>query len=149
MRKAVFLLLGIFSIATLLTHCKKYEEGPALSFRSKEARLANNWDVKVALEDGVDKTYWFRNWTIDITEDGRFATTDLDDRDSTVSASGFWWLTNEKEDLLLVYNDPPVDPDRFTYQIRNLRDDELWIQMKGDSSTWEYRLIPVGSSEEE
>lgn len=149
MRKAVFLFIGLFSLASLLTHCKKYEEGPAISFRTKEERLVNNWDVKVALEDDRDVTYWFRNWTIDITEDGRFVTTDLDEQDSTVTASGFWWLANEKQDLLLVYSDPPVDPDRFTYQITKLKEEELWFTRTTDSSHWEFRLIPVGTAEEE
>ena len=38
-----------------LSSCK-YEEGPALSLRSKKARAANTWLLDKAFENGIDKT---------------------------------------------------------------------------------------------
>lgn len=148
MKKVTIALSAAFLLATILSSCKKYEEGPALSFRSKDARVINDWDVKYALEDGADKTYIYKDFTINFTEDGRFVATNLDDLDSTVTQEGFWDLVNNKEDLRLIYTEPPVADDRITYEIQKLKKDELWIKKASDTTTWEWRFIPNGTASE-
>ena len=134
------LLLGIS------TGCKKYEEGPALSLKSKDARASNNWKAKNVFQDGVDYTAWFTDWSIDMGEDGRIVITDLADDDSTwVTQAGFWDLVNDEEELRLLYTEPRVNPDRQTFTITRLTGKEFWFKEFTDSTTWEYRLIPVGT----
>jgi len=148
MKQLSIALFAAFSLALVLGSCKKYEEGPALSFRSRYNRVVNNWEVKYAFLGNDDYTYVYRNWTIDLTEDGRFVISDLDDRDSTVTQTGFWSLANDDEDLRLIYTDPPVDPDRDEFEILKLRDDEFWFRQSTDSTVWTWRLIPMGESAE-
>jgi len=47
------ILLIAFSAITF-TSCEDYPEGPAISLISKTNRVANNWRVAQALNDGVD-----------------------------------------------------------------------------------------------
>ena len=71
----LFLILGIVIIS--VSACRKYEEGPNVSFRTKAARVTNNWKIEGALVDGVDVTsdplwakqkhYMYRNGSYIIT----------------------------------------------------------------------------------
>ena len=145
MKKFYTVLCTAFVLSLILSSCKKYEEGPALSFRSRYNRVVNDWDVKYTFQDRDDYTYFYQDWNVSFTEDGRFVITDLDDRDSTVTQEGFWSLEDDDDNLQLVFTDPPVNPDRVKYEILKLKEDELWFQNFTDSTTWEWRLIPVGT----
>lgn len=39
-------ILAVASTSLLSTGCKKYEEGPGLSLKTKKARLVGDWDLK-------------------------------------------------------------------------------------------------------
>lgn len=43
-------------IGASLAGCKKYEEGPSLSLRSRTARVANTWKVESYTINGTDNT---------------------------------------------------------------------------------------------
>ena len=59
--KKLFVLFCIITSALLLTECKKYPEGPSISFRTKKARIINSWKVSKYLENNVDLTTNFNN----------------------------------------------------------------------------------------
>ena len=48
------MLIGIFLISFFA--CKKYEEGPHLSFRTARHRLVHNWEVAQLLVNNIDST---------------------------------------------------------------------------------------------
>lgn len=128
-----------------ITGCKKYEEGPLLSLKSKDARATNVWQAKYVFQDGIDYTVYFEDWSLDMREDGRIVITDKDELDSTVTQEGFWDLTNDKEELRLLFSVPRVDPDRKFYSITRLTSKEFWFKEYTDSTTWEFRLEPTGA----
>ncbi|HHG83249.1 MAG TPA: hypothetical protein ENJ82_00740 [Bacteroidetes bacterium] len=136
----VALLLGITT-----TGCKKYEDGPAISIKSKRARATNNWKAKNVFQDGVDYTAWFTDWSIDMGEDGRIVISDKDDNDSTITQAGFWDLVNDQKELRLLLTEPRVDPDQKYYTITRLTSKEFWFKELTDSTVWEFRLIPLGT----
>jgi len=149
MKKIHLTILTVALLAASLVGCNKYDEGPSLSFRSASSRVVNSWEPKVVLADGQDITYYFQNFSIDMTEDGRFVSTDLDDLDSTVTQEGFWSLENDNQDLQFIYTVPAVNPDRRTYQIKMLKNDEIWLLEEQDSVTMDVRWIAAGSEESE
>lgn len=51
MKKALFSILAVAVVATSLTSCKKGENDPAISFKSRKGRLAGTWNVSA-----MDKT---------------------------------------------------------------------------------------------
>lgn len=146
MKKLHIAILTVTMLATGLVGCNKYDEGPAISFRSAASRVENNWEPKVILEDGEDVSFYFQNFSIEITEDGRFVITDIDEMDSTFTQEGFWSLENDNEDLQFIYTNPPVTPDRVTFSIQKLKKDEMWLLEDRDGVTWDWRFITAGTS---
>lgn len=147
MKKSLIAVLGAVVMMAALQGCNTYEEGPYVSFRSKYYRLVNTWEVKNVFRGLVDVSAWYTDYELDLREDGRLTVSDRDELDSLVTQEGLWDLVNDNEDLQLIYTDPPVNPDRVTYEILKLKEDELWFQLETDSTVWEYRMIPVGSAE--
>ena len=49
------LLLTIIIVALTFSECKKYEEGPRISFRSKEKRVEGEWDVSTFTINGENQ----------------------------------------------------------------------------------------------
>ena len=146
MNKLQLAILTVTMLATGLVGCNKYEEGPAISFRSAASRVENNWVPKVILEDGEDVSFFFQDFSMDLTEDGRFVTTNKDDLDSTITQQGFWSLENKNEELRFLYTDPPINPDRVTFTIQKLRADEMWLLEDRDGVIWDWRFISASDT---
>jgi hypothetical protein len=134
----VALLLGI-----TLVGCDDYENGPKMSFRTKRERAINTWKAEYAYRDNVDATAWYKDWRLDMREDGRILITDKDDLDSTVEQNGFWDFVNDETQLRFLYSVPAVNPDRKTVTILRLMEKQLWFRDVTDTATWEYHLIPA------
>lgn len=126
--KAVLL---ITSLAFALPSCKKYDDGPWLSLRSKKARIANVWKIESATRDGADVTSDYDQYDLDLKKDGGatltahyvFANTSY-----AISTSGTWELINDKEDIRFDYDDNNSDE---TYHILRLKEKEFWIRDGG------------------
>lgn len=118
--------------AFAVTACNKYEDGPLVSPQSKKARVANTWVIEQAMDDGQDVTDSFDQYELYLTKDG----------DATLSAEyswadftlqtdtdGTWEFANNKEDLVLDFEDDDADE---SYQILRLTGNELWLREKGE-----------------
>ena len=137
----VAVLMGMF-----LVGCDDYENGPKMSFHTKRSRAVNTWKAEFAYRDNVDATAWYKDWTLDIRDDGRILITDLDDRDSVVEQNGFWDFVNDETEIRFLYSVPAVDPDRKNVTILRLMEKQLWYRDVTDTATWEFHLIPADSS---
>lgn len=116
-------LIAILTLALLVgvvSSCKKYEEGPGFSFRSKKARVANTWviDEYVYSDGDIDKVTESGNYTFE--KDGTF----LFEWGSSVSEKGTWEFTSDKEEIKWIYNDGSYTE---KYTIIKLKEKEFWI----------------------
>jgi hypothetical protein len=147
MKKIAF-HLGLVAIlmGMLLVGCDDYEDGPAMSFRTKRERAINTWKAEYAYRDDVDASAWYTDWKIDIREDGRILISDLDDRDSVIEQNGFWDFVNDEKEMRFLYSVPAVDPDRKTVTILRLKEKQLWFRDVTDTATWVFHLIPADST---
>ncbi len=147
MKKTGF-LLGLVAVlmGMFLVGCDDYEDGPKMSFRTKRERVINTWKTEFAYRDAVDATAWYKDFQLDIREDGRILLSDKDDRDSTVTQNGFWDFVNDETQIRFLYSVPAVDPDRKTVTILRLMDKELWFRDVTDTATWEFHFIPADST---
>lgn len=112
--------------------CKKYEEGPALSLRSKKERVANTWEIEKAYDDGEDVTDSYDQFELQLLNNGEATLAAIytyGDFTFEAETNGDWSFENNKEELRLDFEDD--DADR-TYQILRLKEDELWLREKGD-----------------
>ncbi|GAB4278096.1 MAG: hypothetical protein Kow0068_01590 [Marinilabiliales bacterium] len=96
----LILIVLLFNVA-----CKKYEEGPCISLRSKDNRLCNYWDVDFIYINGIDSTKFLdiviRH--IDFHALSNNVYFEFYDRinDQKVYMNGIWeWYDNEKKIIL-------------------------------------------------
>ncbi|HYG15296.1 MAG TPA: hypothetical protein VEC12_06035 [Bacteroidia bacterium] len=123
--------LPVIAFAILASSCKKYEDGPIVSFRSKEQRIANTWKVESAYEDGNNVTSSYNQYELQMLTDGKArlaAVYTLSNVTFEYETDGRWELINDKEDLKLDFEDNEADR---TYQILRLKEKQLWIREKG------------------
>lgn len=135
----------IMLAAMLLPSCKKYEEGPAISFRSKKARVVNIWKVEKAYSNAVDVTDNYnlahKDFTIEFKDDGTIIQTYTDANKNPQTISGTWALGSKNETLDLTYSGTTM-----ANTILKLKNDELWLKIAFTSgsatTTNEFHYIP-------
>jgi len=135
------LIIGISVIATMaLAACKKYEEGPVISLRSKKERVANVWQIGSAYNNGEDVSDQYEEYTVKFTKDGDAelaALYSFGDFSYEYETDGTWEFENNAENLEVDYQDDDADE---TYQILKLEEEALWLRVKGEED--ELHLIP-------
>jgi len=130
------------------TACKKYPDGPLLSFETKMNRIAGietkQWNVDYYSINGYDSTAYLQAQPYygqysfyskkSKNPNGFF----FSSNNSTDAASGDWKFVNNKEDLniLLTFHSPsflqfntnPYIGRDVTWKIRRLTDSDLWLK---------------------
>ncbi|MEO6239808.1 MAG: hypothetical protein ABIQ40_00665 [Bacteroidia bacterium] len=129
----MLLILG-FTIASIATQCKKYEEGPRLSLHSKKARIANSWKYEQVTHNGTDITASYANCFWELKKDGNYINTQ-----GTSTYAGTWQFASDKEDIILT---PASSGYSSTWHIIRLTNDELWVTVHLTTSSYEYHFIP-------
>ena len=132
----------ILAAAVLLgaASCKKYEEGPMLSLRSKKERVANDWRIGKAMNGDEDVTSDFDEYHVVFTKDNKTTLTATYKFLGTTyrfTTSGTWSFESDKEKLKVDYENDDADN---TYLIIRLTEKEMWLREEG--SSLELHLVP-------
>jgi hypothetical protein len=146
MRKNRNILLFLI-IIFIITGCKKYDDGPTISFRSKKARVVGKWVTEKWIVDKYELTYILDyDRTAEFTKDGiyRFHESDPLTLEET-NLEGTWDFRSEKEQLILGL---PTGRDNsmnyVLWDIIRLKNKELWLEMVDysypNSDIYEWRL---------
>ena len=133
-------MLIAMSVGLFISGCNKYDDGPSISFRSREERIANNWRVESAKKGTNDVTSSFTQYELRLTKDRDAALQadyELGSLTFSFQTTGSWDFENNDEDLRLDFEDNAADD---TYEILRLKEDELWLREKGDDL--ELHLVP-------
>ena len=144
-------ILGIVFFSLLSFSCKKYQDGPYMSLRSKEGRLINTWNcvaVNTYTNEGLTPVGDDRlNRVLELKEDGAFNLYFL--RLGAIdfvldSISGDWFLGQNKEALdfdcsFRYTEDSPYDS-LFYYDINMLKTGRLKLV---DENNDEFDFIPA------
>lgn len=134
MRHIIFLItFGLI----FLTACKKYDDGPFISFRSKISRLENTWRVESYTVNGVDSTAVLTgiNYTETYEKSGAFSYS------STVGkSSGSWDFLLEKNDILRSGVLGQGATSKILH-ILKLKDKEFWYEVVDGANVSEIHLI--------
>lgn len=124
-------LIAILIVALLFgaASCKKYENGPAITLKSKKARVANTWiiDEYVYANGDIDKET--DSDTYELSKDGTLIRSY-----GSTSFDGKWEFRKDKEDIAFIYDNYEV-----TYTIVKLKEKELWL---ADEDKDEVHFIP-------
>lgn len=117
---------------------KKYEDGPAISLRSKKARVENTWEVEKAYdENGENITSEYDRYELRLTKDGD-AELRAEYFGATFDTEGTWEFRSNKNNIYMDFENDDADGN---YEILRLKEDEFWLQ-KNDGSE-EIRLTPM------
>ncbi len=116
---ALIATIGLGSVVT--PSCKKYEEGPGISLKSKKGRITGTWksskdidpDGTVYTADAEDKA------TVEFKKDGTL-TFNTNDPDFPFSLSGTWSFTDKKKYITLTFGN-----DTSKEEIILLKNDEM------------------------
>lgn len=133
------ILLSVIAIIMLsFTSCKKYPDGPVFSIHSKTDRVANNWKVGEALENGNDITENYEKWELDLTKGGNAS---LSAKYVILGipfeyvATGTWIFVSNKEEISFDFDRDEADG---VYEILRLKTDEMWLSKVGDELEFHY-----------
>lgn len=112
-----------------LQGCKKYDDGPAFSLRTKKSRLVGEWDVvQVGSQVFPQNGY---SLEMEFEKDGDFKFT-YTDGSYSYSYAGDWEFSSDKEELDLILNGSVE-----TFEIKRLTNKEVWLE---NSSNEEWKL---------
>jgi len=129
---SLFAAVFVFTL-TSMTGCKKYEEGPALSLKSKKGRVANKWKIDYAfdIDDNQVVTSDYTGETWEFAKDGEWIERDND----VIDKSGTWDFISDKESIKITKDNNNID----YYDILKLKSKEMWLKDKDE----ELHLIPA------
>jgi hypothetical protein len=144
MKKILFVLSVALIGALTISSCRKYEEGPNISLRKKEARVTNNWRVESAQLNGTEVSadpYWTKQKHY-MYRDGNYVVTIINP--VTLEAKnlqGTWKLYDNDRKLALTTKNFSGNIDSTNdYNILKLYNKQMWIR-KTDNSL-ELHFVP-------
>ena len=126
MKNLRILSLAVLAVTFVLGSCSKYEEGPALSLRTKKARVANTWKAdKYVSQDGTE-TQANDESTSEYTKDGNVTITS-----GSFSFNGTWEFNSDKTGIITTFEQGGVSSSSTSIIIK-LKNDEMWITDEED-----------------
>lgn len=158
MKKTLVLLLISTLLISLLGSCKKYEEGPWLSLRSKETRMNGEWDITKFLINNIDSSHYFTKYDYskvifnrDNLSDFFWASYDNQSNPKEpILLYGKWNWKNDKEGITISINSskgsiiPPfslLELDQECYwEIKRLTNSEFYLETNCDGDLFRLEL---------
>ena len=129
--KKITLYSSAIIAAALISSCKKYEDGPMVSLKSRKERVANTWVIDKALRNNEDVTKSYDNFILTLSKDGDaklvYSSSFLG-VDYSVDTDGTWEFQNKDEKIAMDFKADDADN---TYTILKLKEDELWLRETG------------------
>lgn len=127
----IALALTVLVSATTFTSCNKYEDGPGISLRSAESRVANTWEVEKYIDsDGTETAGDSNDPVYTMTKDGEITITD-----GSFTLDGEWSLREDdtvlRNEFVFFGSASVVD-----YTILRLANNELWLEDADGDKTY-------------
>src|ERR1043166_1402187 len=112
------------SIVIFSSSCKKYDDGPAFSMRSKKARVAGEWTVAQVLVNDADQTNAFYSfypgYLIILDKEGKYT----ERANGYPDEHGKWEFQRNKEEIYSLQDGATVGQ---TLTLLRLKNREMWV----------------------
>lgn len=131
-------ILLAFLLPVFFTGCKKYVEGPALSFKSKLERVSNHWKLSQLIVNGKDETANFTEFEALFLDSGTFELY----LGALKIQEGSWEFSAKKESIIMSGKDILNQPFSYEWEIIRLKEKELWTKEDEGGNVKEYFLVP-------
>jgi hypothetical protein len=129
----MYFFLPIFILFIGITSCKKYEDGPMISLRTKTERLSNTWKVDNYKVNDTDLTSILSGYTETFTKDKNYSY-DW----GILNGSGTWKFQSNNNEVLLTGND---DQSSRTLVILKLEENSFWYKYDKGNDHYEIHLV--------
>ncbi len=127
MKNLTRMALVALMIAVVMPSCKKYEEGPTLSLRSKTARLVNEWKIEKVLINAIDVssvyTTQYTDFIMNIKDNNTVVYTYTDNNNQPITWEATWDFNSDKSGIIITTAGVGV-----SFEILRLKNDELWLK---------------------
>jgi hypothetical protein len=141
MRTSILFSFAILFVVSGLQSCK-YPDGPLISLKSKEARIAGTWDFEKVTENGQDRTSDYSSFKWTFTEDnGATAAAEISPS-VFVELNGTWALLQNGEIFQTTLSGSflMVPISQVTeYTILRLTKDEFWVRNEEDNTEFQLK----------
>lgn len=142
------LFLILLLLGGLLSSCKKYEEGPVLSLRTKTKRLSRDWQIQEYYRNGNIETSQLiiTNYVESYSKSGAHSRSYNDKNGNLVSETGQWKFDSNKEQISVTgigsieWTDQTSTVSSSSYIILRLTSKELWYYYENGGSKHEIHL---------
>lgn len=134
MKFSVALLILCALVIPTIQSCKKYEDGPMVSLRSRSERVANTWKVENYKINGNDFTSLVSSYTETFTKKGAYSYSW-----GILDGSGTWSFQNKDKEIKLTGSDGQSSR---TLVILKLEEKAFWYYFMDGSDKNELHLVP-------
>ena len=126
------LLLSLVVFLTV-SACKKYPEGPILSFHSRDARVAGSWAVEKVLVNSQESTGYYSKYTYSYGTDNSYT-----ENNGFNTLKGNWAFTSAEDSIIINYNTNQV---LHRYKILKLKNKSMWLieNVNGANYEWQFK----------
>ncbi|MEM7375074.1 MAG: hypothetical protein AAF587_41150 [Bacteroidota bacterium] len=138
-------ILGIILLALAFGQisCRKYEDGPNFSLRSKEERVVNTWLAQSVFRNDLDETGQYTSYSMVFERNGRFSWIITPEIGDPIIVGAAWELTSLNLQIKLTFDekDPISGETRLLYMdIRRLTENELWLSYLFEGDYYDLKL---------
>lgn len=128
--KISFLILLVLIVTS--NSCKKYDEGPGLSFRSKKERVANDWIIEKAIDKGYDVTKYYSNYKYKYKVNGTYEIY----KNDNLFLYGIWFLDKNKNNIIFKLNNDSIEQKR---KILKLKENNFWYLIESEKFEFHFK----------
>lgn len=96
-------ILSLFLLIVLLPAC--YEDGPLISFRSKDKRVCGDWQTSAIFINGEEHESEAEQRIIRFLDDGSYLDVKGDSSTALYTNTGSWQFSEDKKQLLITIHD--------------------------------------------
>ncbi len=137
------LYLGLCFLCLGMSSCQKYEDGPAISFRSTLNRLVGYWRLDKWVENNVEQPAQLKfERKYGFAKDGTYYYSFKDTTNGMViNFDGTWVMRKRNEQLVLGINDPLFGMLYEVWDITRLTNKEIWLENVSPKKYVEWHLV--------
>lgn len=146
MKKLNVILLTVVASVLMLTSCSPYEEGPAISFRSRTERLCNEWRLTRLYLNGTEQTLssFDQQTTLEFKDNGtvNYSYAVMDSTAIVITGSGTWEFNDDQTEVITKITYVLGGTETDTFKILRLKEEELWLENNQDGDVVETHYEP-------
>lgn len=131
---SILIILAAGMMMTTVESCKKYPEGPVLSFHSRAERVANTWKVDNYKVNGNDYTSLVTDYRETYSKDGAYSFSW-----GSMAGTGSWAFQNNDAEVRIT---GVSNQSSETLVIMKLEEKQFWYYYMDGNDKKEFHMIP-------